>query len=79
MKNAESHVKDTWDMGERSNIHLIGATEAVERDNSAEEIFEKIIAEMFIPKLMKNIKELLQIAKGTTIRLMTVKLLQTKI
>lgn len=40
MKNAESHVKDTWDMGERSNIHLIGATEAVERDNSAEEIFE---------------------------------------
>lgn len=79
MKNAESHIKDIWDMGERSNIHLIGTTEAVERDNSAEEIFEKIIAEMFIPKLMKNIKEVLQIAKETTIRLMIVKFLQTQI
>lgn len=45
MKNAKSHVNDTWDMEERSNIHLIGAT-----DNSAEPIFEKIIAESFPPK-----------------------------
>lgn len=75
----QSQVKDTWDMGERSNIHLIGATEAMEKDNNSEEIFEKVIAEMFIPKLMKNIKEVLQIAKETTIRLMIVKLLQTQI
>lgn len=79
MKNAESHVKDISNMGKRSNIHLIGAIKAVERENSAEEIFERILAEMFILKLMKNIKEVLQIAKETTVRLIIIKFLQIQI
>ena len=47
----------------RSNIHLMGATEGAERDNCAEAILEKITIEIPPPKLMKNIKEVLQITK----------------
>lgn len=55
MKSTESHIRDTWDMEKRSNIHLIEATEGVERDNRAKALFEKIIPECFFPKLMKDI------------------------
>lgn len=30
MKNAESHVRGTWDMEKRFNTHLTGVTEGVE-------------------------------------------------
>lgn len=41
MKNAESHVRDTWDMEKRSNIHLIGATEGVKRDDIGQKHYLK--------------------------------------
>lgn len=51
MENIEKSIGDKWDTVKGDNISIIGDTE---RDNTAEEIFQKIIDKNFL-KLMKYV------------------------
>ena len=54
MKRNEDSLRDLWDNMKRTNIHIIGVPEEVERERGRKKIFEEIIVENF-PNMGKEI------------------------
>ena len=47
LKRIEDNIREHWDNGKHTNIHIIGVPEGEEREKGTEKIFEEITAENF--------------------------------
>ena len=47
LKTIEESLRELWNNGKCTNIHIIGVPEGAERETGTEKIFQEIIAENF--------------------------------